>query len=135
MTNPLRVVRIHSFRLIPRRLFESIKARAWSIDLLMERGAELAASPKCLLYAWADEQYEVHGVLFATFDDLTNSINGHVLSFDPEYQDGSAIPAALAILKKAQRQFRAKKITMATTRPKAMERYGFKRSPWTRMEM
>jgi len=133
----LKFKRIFSFQIIPRYLFAQVKENNdWDLDFLYDYADDLAKDPLTLIYVLADKDYQIKGVLWAAINPLVKTISGYLLSVDKEYQDrGSPILYAIEFLTEIKEKIGFKKIEWPTTRPRAFERLGFKRSGITNMEV
>lgn len=133
----LRFKRVYTFQIIPRYLFAQVKENAdWDLDFLYKYANMLASDPLTLVYVLADKDYRIKGVLWAAINPLVKTIPVYLLSVDKEYQDrGSPILYAFEFLTEIKEKMGFKKIEWPTTRPRAFERLGFKRSGITNMEV
>lgn len=130
----LNFIRIQDFRLIPRYLMEQVKGSDAEIDRILQYN--FAKDPLTLLYALADDQNKIKGFLWADIDVLEGVVHVNALSVDKDYQDGKPALEAVRFLQNLIKDSKLKKkITFATTRPKAFERMGFKRTKLVNMEI
>jgi hypothetical protein len=132
----LKLIRVFDFRLIPRYLFEQVKPDdAGEIEELYgDWGLVMARSPLSLLYAMADEDHKVRGVLWAVVDPITKTVTVQILSLDKAYQDRKAVGHAREFLEKIRDRLKLNQIRFCTTRPKAFERFGCRKSDHILME-
>lgn len=127
--------RIFSFQLIPRYLLEQVKDGDWDLDLLYQYGDLVAQHPLTLLYVLADKDYVIKGLLWGAIEPLSKTISIYVLSVDKEYQDrGGPILYAREFARNLKEKMGFKKTEFPTTKPRAFERLGFKRSKVVMME-
>ena len=147
----LRLIMPRSFEVIPRRLFEQIPKRDWSVDKLYRYGPVFIANPFNAVWALQDIGKIIHGVLWVTIDPIVEIIAVNVLSVDREYQgiNGGLSNRPSGIIKKTadhlhkfQKEFKDRfgielkhEILWSTTRPRACERAGAKRYPRVIMEI
>lgn len=147
----LRLIMPSAFEVIPRRLFEQIPKRNWSVDRIYEYGPIFISNPFNAVWAMQDISKDIHGVLWVTIDPVVEIIAVNVLSVDREYQNlnGSLRNAGSEIIKKVAEHLHGfqdeikqrfgielkKEILWTTTRPRACEKAGAKRHPRTIMEI
>ena len=84
------------------------------------------------------EKTAVKGILWAEMNPLDNRLNVHTFSVDKKYQkpNSHALKIALDFLRTIQKKYNLEsKIEILTTRPRAYERAGWKRSDKTLMEV
>ncbi|ACL05665.1 GNAT family N-acetyltransferase [Desulfatibacillum aliphaticivorans] len=136
----LRYIPVPDFSLVPRRLIEQVKPRQCSPDQLYSLGPMICKNPFNLLGVFAPMDQgspafgQIKGFLWASINPLDRKIHVHILSVDPEYQGKGIIEEAGNILEKIRARQKLKGIVFKTTRPKAMEKMGFKRSETILME-
>lgn len=132
-SDSLRFVRIFDARKVPEYLLQQIKPRDWSISQFYELNLK---RPTALLYVLIDNVGSVKGFLWLAIDVFNRAVNGMVLSIDRQYQGkGKYVYKTIDLMKDIRRRFGLKKIRWITTRPKAFEKYGFKRSSAVLMEV
>jgi len=134
----LRFIRIQDFNLIPRYMMEQVKGGDTKVNRVLQFGTQIAKDPLTLLYVLADTQNKIKGFLWAEIDVFDEVIHVNTLSLDKEYQDrnGTALLKTVDFLKSLLDGSKLqKKITFSTTRPKAFERLGFKRTALVNMEI
>ena len=129
-------LRIYDLRIVPRRLLEQVKGLEWNIDRVYALSENICSNPTNLIYVLYDEEKIIHGVLWARINILDENLYVSILSVDEEYQgvNGAPIDAAYALLNMVRNDANLKKIIWSTTRPKAYEKHGFKRSKKIIME-
>jgi len=129
-------MRIYNLNLVPRRLFEQIKGVEWNIDRLYAMSENICSNPTNLIYVLFDDDKIIHGLVWAQVNILNENLYVMILSVDEEYQgaNGAAIDAAALLLNSIRQEANLKKIIWTTTRPKAYEKHGFKRSKKIIME-
>lgn len=132
----LRTTRIYNLNVIPRQFFTQAKDLRWNIDRLYALSDHICSNPANLIYVMYDEGNVIRGVLWAQINVLNENLYVILLSVDPEYQgpNGPAIEAARFFLDKIRQEANLKKIMWTTTRPRAYERHGLKRSKTVVME-
>lgn len=147
----LRLITPRAFEVIPRRLFDQIPKRHWSVETLYKYGPIFVSNPFNAIWVMMDIGKDIHGVLWVTIDPVVEIIAVNVLSVDREYQNLNGclrnIPSEIIQkiaehLRKFQGEFKEKfgielkkEILWTTTRPKACERAGAKRHPRVIMEI
>lgn len=114
--------------LIPRRLMDQVKSQELNIDLVYSAGGVITSNPFTLLYAIADKENQIVGVFWATVAPIENTVWGQILSVDRDRQDKSIVPSAINFLKKIRDELGLKRVKCVTTRPRALGKYGMKRS-------
>jgi hypothetical protein len=133
--NNLKFIRIFDLNLIPRDLIEQVKNTELNTDLLYQIGDNVTSSPFTLLYAISNEESGVVGVLWASVAVIEDTLWGQMASVRKEYQDGTIIPAMMDFLQKIRGELGLGHLKCITTRPRALERYGWKRSKNIIMEV
>jgi len=133
----LKLVRTYDFSIIPRYLFEQIKGRRLNVDKLYQFGGEIAQSPLTLLYVLVDENYVIKGFLWGAINPMTETLQVHYFSMDPEYQNhGQALVyVTYELLGKITKELGLETIEWVTSRPRAFEKLGAKRSKFVLMEV
>ena len=99
--NQLTFVRVYDFRLIPVRLLEQVKGDDYDQNYLLMFGNQLLLQENQLLYAMADKDNVIHGVLWAEFNQVNGWLFVNTLSVDKDFQDGETIGRALDYLREA----------------------------------
>jgi len=129
-------LRIYDLRIVPRKLLEQVKGLEWNIDRVYALSENICSNPTNLIYVLYDEEKIIHGLIWAQVNILNENLYVLVLSVDEEYQgaNGAAIDAAALLLNSIRQEANLKKIIWTTTRPKAYEKHGFKRSKKIIME-
>jgi len=131
----LKYIPIFDFFLIPRYLIEQVEPLEFEVDRLYAMSREITANPMNILGAFANENHEVKGFLWANVNPLNNTIYVHILSVDKEYQGRGIIGEATNILRKLIAQHGLKeKIVFRTVKPEAFKRWGYKESEIIIME-
>ena len=140
----VRVIDPRVFSYIPAKLFEQVKGYDFSPEQLAKYGASVMTTPGTYLFVLVDERHVMHGVLWTRIDFVDQTLDVFLLSVQKAYQGDSVLPAVLKFLRELQAQERPKlakvgvelkkKIRWSTTRPKAYEKVGFKRSKLVMME-
>lgn len=135
MGTALKFVRVRTIDQIPRHLFEQVKPREFDIDRLYEFAPVLLKNPLNLMGAFVTKEGEIKGVMWATFNVIANSIMVNVLSIAKEYFGRGIVREANGILRKQQKVLGATRVVFTTTRPRAFERFGYRKSKRVVMEM
>lgn len=135
----VRIDRADLFNLIPRSLFEQIPDRDYEVEDLykymplvlqevVNAEGKRQPNPFVHIYAMVDSQSHIKGVLWADIDPIDKKMRVLALSVDKAYQ-GGAIKEAVAFLATIIAPTELKRtIDFVTTRPRAYERAGAKRS-------
>ena len=99
-------------------------------------GEAIMKNPFALLYALADQEHKIQGVLWATINPLDERIYVNILSVAKEYQKRTqTIMATRENLEKIKESMNLKGIRWVTTRPRAFEKHGFRRLNRALMEV
>ena len=130
----LRFERIFNGYLIPEYLINQVKP-GWIQEKFYNALSKAEENGNILLYGLFNEERELKGFLWATASPVDKCIYGNILSVDRLYQNnGTYIHEAIKELKQVRKILEFTGIKWVTTRPKAFERYGFKRSKAVLME-
>ena len=125
-------------------MIEQIRDREWSVDRFYKYGPMIVANPLNVIWALVDAANVTKGILFVTIDMVGEVICVNMFSVDREYQsiNGGAIAKAIEFLHKFQDELKEnrginlkRKILWPTTRPRACEREGLKRTKGIMMEV
>ncbi|KKN06087.1 hypothetical protein LCGC14_1080790 [marine sediment metagenome] len=120
------------FESIPPYLFAQIKDADYKVDKLYEFGPILLMSPLTFLYVLINKETNIiKGVLWCENNPITEKLNTLAFSIDKEYQshNGDALNWVKVFLKKIQKENNLTgTLDVATSRPKAYEKAGWKRS-------
>ena len=131
----LKFVKVKDISQIPRYLFDQVKPRELDIDRLYEWAPVLFNNPINLLGAFIDKEEVVKGVMWCSYNPISNKIQVQVLSVDKHYYGMGILKEADGIVNKFKKKLGADKITFATTRPRSFERVlGYQKSHSTIME-
>ncbi|MBI9073778.1 MAG: GNAT family N-acetyltransferase [Desulfatibacillum sp.] len=136
----LRYIPVSDFSLVPRRLVEQVKPRQCSPERLFRLGPMICRNPFNLLGVFAPMDPaspafgQIMGFLWATINPLDQKIHVHMLSVDKEFQGKGIVEEAKNILEKIRSRQKLSGIVFRTTRPRALEKVGFKRSETILME-
>lgn len=149
----VRIVVPDLFAIIPRYLFKQIKEiderqidaiyenaiNIMTVPVMNEKGVVVGNLPK--LNVWIavlyDKAHQIKGFLWAEFDVIDMCIFIQATAWDPEYQssNGAIMKMGIDYLRSLPLPEEMKaNIQMATIKPKAFERRGWKRSKKTLME-
>jgi len=141
LLNTIYFKRQSDFSSIPRYLIEQLNEPDWDIDMLYDKGHILINNindptqpTSCLFAIHSNHNRACIGFLWITIDIVDKWIHVIALSVDKAFQNIGIIPFVLRYLRLLQRAFGLRGIRIATLRPKAFERYGFKRSVHILME-
>lgn len=131
----LEYIRIYNFRLIPDRLFE---AKGAEYDSEYLRGP-VAESPlddhNTVLYGLYDDKSVIHGILWISYSLMTHKLWVNLFSVDKEYQDSNNMETAMEHIRKNCKIQGITTVNVVTTRYKAFEKYGAKKSKLVNMEI
>jgi hypothetical protein len=122
MGTALKFVKVKDILQIPRYLFEQVKPQEYNIDKLYEWGPVILKNPVNLVGAFIDKEEIVKGVMWSSFDPISNKILVHLLSVDKVYFKRGILQEAEGILNKFKKKLGANKISFMTSRPKAFEK-------------
>lgn len=132
----LKFVPLHEPKLLPRKYVEQIKNRDWEVDTFYEYNEHLKGNPTNLLFAAVNDDSIIKGFLWMVFDPFTKCLVVSNYSIDTDLQGGgAAIRFVRGFVRKVLRDLQIEKAVWLTDRPKAFERYGFKRSKNVLMEL
>lgn len=124
MSSELRYIKINDIHLIPQYLLEQVKGAEWAAEDLY-RLWPLYDNPFNLLYALADGEHLVKGVLWCTVNPLKKTLFINVFSVDRQYQGRGILGKSFApFVRKIRQQLGLKTCTGITTRPRAFARLG-----------
>ena len=130
----LKFVKVKEINQIPRYLFEQVKPREFDIDKLYEWAPILLNNPMNLFGAFIDKEELVKGVMWSSFNPISNTITVHVISVDKAYHGKGILNEADGILNKFKKKLGADKIIAITNRPSAGKRVGWTQSKSVIME-
>ena len=122
MGTNLRYIKLTTLDAVPRYLFEQVKPREFDVDALYKWGPIIIANPLNLFGAFLDKEQAVKGVLWSSFNPISNKIHCHILSIDKEYFGCGILKEARGILNKNKKKLGAEKVTFTTTRPTVFEK-------------
>ena len=131
----LKLVRIHSFDLIPRYLLDQVKGRSWTPNKLYEWGEILGSQPSQLIYAMITPEKEIKGAVWASVNPVVDGIFLNFISVDREYQDGIVLEKVTGTLKQTATDLGLSSVYALTTRPKGATRKGWSRTGQEMMEV
>ena len=130
----LKFIKIDDMNLIPRKLIDQIRDNLWNTEEVY-RLWPLYNNPFSLLYALADEECLVRGVLWLVILPLQRHLWINLLSLDKEVQGRGFIQKQLhPFLRKLCEKLGLTNYKAITTRPKGFSRQGFKRDRMVLME-
>lgn len=138
----VRLTQPEQFSLVPKYLFEQVKGSEFDVDRLYQFGPIFLASPFTFFYILAErEQLEkgcapVKGILWAEINPFNGDIYAHTFSVDEKYQNNGAMAGGIEKLREIRNiEKLTGKIVATTTRPKAFEKAGLKKSKRIVMEL
>ena len=155
----IRIITYQAFNMIPRYLFEQIKDLGDGenrVDNIYAQGLSILMipvirngmfsyepNPNVHIAVLADDEHMVKGFVWAEIDLVSKHIFVHAISLDKEYQSPNSAVENIVMDYLFEipdsPEFKdtglKKKIQLATTRPKAYERFGCKRSKMILMEI
>lgn len=125
----LRFIRANDLRMIPRYLLEQVKDREWQVDEVYAAWP-LFDNQLNLLYALADQDYQVRGVLWLSIIPLQRLLFINLLSLDRGWQGKGFMRRQFhPFMRKLKEQLGLKFYKGITSRPRAFGRLGFKPDP------
>lgn len=130
-----RFIRIYDMNLIPRHLFEQVKEHDINVDLVYTMSDMICSSPFCLIYAVANEEKQVVGVLWVYANPLEDAVWCNVFSLDKGVQMKGGRAKVQEVLIALRDHLGLKKVKTVTTRWKALSRYGWTKAKSTIMEV
>jgi hypothetical protein len=131
----LKFEKARSMNQIPRYLFEQVKPITFDIDRLYAFGDLIIKNPTNIMGVLIDKQNNVKGVLWVSYNIVTDRLTVQVLSIDKEYYGKGIMNEIKGILKKLKNNIGASVVDGLTSRPKAIEKLmGFKKSKIIIME-
>lgn len=144
----VRIIDPNSIQLIPVSLFEQIKDNDFDYKKLYEyapllmtqigldNNGQVVTMPNRFqhFYILFNSKHRVKGLLWFSIDPLREVININALTIDKEYQ-GSELKKIKSFMQQFKEQEKAKKILWSTTRPRAYERVGARRTNYITMEL
>ena len=132
--NELQFVRITNaemFWMIPRKLFDDIKEKSYDVDMLYKMAGQYL-SPTSFMFLLVDAAAQIKGFLWFYLNLLNKKAQVNILTVDSEYQGSMAIQKTAEFIKSLDKDLT---IEIMTSRPKAFEKAGFKRSETLIMEI
>ena len=132
--NELQFVRITNaemFWMIPRKLFDDIKEKSYDVDMLYKMAGQYL-SPTSFMFLLVDADAQIKGFLWFYLNLLNKKAQVNILTVDSEYQGSMAIQKTAEFIKSLDKDLT---IEIMTSRPKAFEKAGFKRSETLIMEI
>lgn len=116
----LKFVKVEDINVVPRYLFEQVKPDVYDVEKLYEWAPVLLNNPMNLMGVFVDKKESVKGVMWCTFNPITDTINVNTLSIDRSYWGMGIIDEANGILDKFKKKLGASKIACVTSRPNAL---------------
>ncbi len=132
--NELQFVRITNtemFWMIPRKLFDDIKDKNYDVEMLYKMAGQYL-SPTSFMFLLVDEYSKIKGFLWFYLNLLNKKAQVNILTIDPDYQGSKAIQKTAEFIKSLDKDLT---IEIMTSRPKAFEKAGFKKSETLIMEI
>ena len=134
----LQFIRIFTADHIPKDLIEQVKDRDYPVEryikylessLLIQTKEGPTLNPLNHVYVVTDKDKHVVGYLWFTIDSLSEALFVQHYSMKKEYWNSKkSIPMVKEFLKEIRDGAGLKKVFWLTSRPKAYEKHGFKRS-------
>jgi|6_EtaG_2_1085325.scaffolds.fasta_scaffold01849_2 hypothetical protein len=119
---------------IPDNLLNQVKDKNWSNDNFRKYIPDFIADPDCILSLFLDGEGNTKGFIWADINRLTNYLFVHVLSLSSDYQKKHILETTEKLLFNISKDYNLKGIQFITTRPKAFEKLGAKKSKGFIME-
>lgn len=131
----LRFIKVDDIHLIPRELLEQVREWDWPPEEIYRLWPLLFDNLFNLLYALADEEHQVRGVLWLCILPLHRSLFINLLSLDKQAQGKGFIKKQLhPFMQKLCQQLGLKNYKGITSRPEGFCRQGFKRDSLVMVE-
>ena len=127
----IRITNTEMFWMIPRKLFDDIKDKNYDIELLYKMAGQYL-SPTSFMFLIIDSESQIKGFLWFYLNLLNKKAQVNILTVDPEYQGSKAIQKTAEFIKSLDKDLT---IEIMTSRPKAFEKAGFKKSETLIMEI
>jgi len=127
----------HLFNSVPKYLFEQVKDTDFDMDRLYQFGLMMLVNPLTYFYVMVEKEKPViKGILWAQHNLLSDQLSVLVFSVDKEYQNNGAMEVSKQKLLEIKKENNIEgSIITVTTRPKAVEKVGWKRSNKIVMEI
>jgi hypothetical protein len=115
----LRPVRVYSFDVFPRQLFEDSADEFYFkypdiIDRTYEYGKQICSDPSQVILALVDDEKEVQGILWLRIDIIYNALTCVFVSVFPEYRNNSIAKDGTEFMKRIARKFEIDKLLGST---------------------
>lgn len=129
MGTNLKWVGVKDINQIPRYLFEQVKPMEYDVDRLYEWAPVLLKNPMNIIGGFLDKSGTIKGVMWVSFNPITNKIQVHIVSIDKSYFGKGIMKEVNGLLNKFKKKLGADKIVGITSRPRAIQKLmGFQRS-------
>lgn len=100
----------------------------YDIDKLYEWGPAIIRNPMNLVGAFIDKEESVKGVMWSSYDPVSNKIHVHLLSVDRAYYGKCILSETDGILNKFKKKLGAGKIDFLATRTRSFEKLGYRKT-------
>jgi hypothetical protein len=132
----LKFVKLKTVSQIPRYLLEQVKPLEFDIDRFYDWAPLLIDNPLNLMGGFIDQDQEIKGIMWVSYNPMTNKLTVQVLSIDKKYYGMGIMNEIKGILNKLRKNVNAEKIDSLTTRGKALAKLmGAKESKFKIMEI
>jgi hypothetical protein len=132
----MRIERLYSLSLVPDRLL--VAKGSIPLKTIRSNADMIEGNPDTILLGIYDEDDDnnIVGFMWLSISDLENALVTVLFSLDKKYQsvDGFNIKAMARVCRAIKEDMKLDKIYWTTTRPRAFEKLGFKRSRNVLME-
>lgn len=131
----LKFVPIDDLTLIPRYLIEQVRDLNATPERFYSLAPLIVNNPLGVFGVFCDQENIIKGFMWLVISPLDRSLHCKALSIDKKYQGSTILKEAANILKKVKKRNGCTKITFITSRSKAMEKAGFKKTKRCVMEV
>ena len=134
-SSQLTLVPLSDFDMVPVHLLEQVKGRNWEPEKLKEWGPIIGKNPMQRIFGMTGPDKAIHGVVWATVSPVADGIVLQVVSVDPEYQDGKVMRRVRGAFEQILSELGLTRLYAMTTRVRAGERLGWRRTGQELMEV
>lgn len=138
LSEALRPIPVDDLEIIPLPLLQQVKGQVWTVEDLLKFWPMLRNSPGNLLYALADRNHQVQGVVWCSYLPMSRTLMVNIVSVSKEYQSPDhdvLYNVVTELVKEVARRLKAERIWFVTNRPRAYERLGYRRAGHVLMEV
>lgn len=128
MGTNLKFVRLNNVTQIPRYLLAQVRPQDFNIDAFYKWAPVLFKNPLNLFGGFLDKDKIIKGIMWLSFNPITEKLTVHMISVDREYYNRGILKEADGILHKLKKKMNAISIIAQTTRPKALGKIGYVKS-------